>query len=130
MENQEEVGRSITKQGIRAIRLVLTTIKNRVYMNIWKVSGILAGNRISVVPDWAWNEKSGHEIVILGYTVSVDNLPDNFAEQLAVNRLNKILLNKDITLKNPREVDADNNLHCEVYLDDVNICKYFADFKN
>jgi len=96
-------------------------------MNSWKVIEILGGNKIKVLPNWRWNEKSGHAVVIIGYSVSLPDIPNEVAETLAKKRLATTILNKEIVLKNPVSVEG-GVLHCEVYLNDINIAKYFVDF--
>jgi hypothetical protein len=96
-------------------------------MNSWKVTEILSGNKIKVQPNWKWEGQSGHTVLIIGYAVSLSELPTEVAETLAKNRLLSTIKDKEVVLKNPIKI-VDDVLHCEVYLNDVNISKYFVDF--
>lgn len=96
-------------------------------MNSWKVTEILSGNKIKVQPNWKWEDQSGHTVIIIGYAVSLSGLPEEVAETLAKNRLSSTIKDKEVVLKNPTKIE-EGVLHCEVYLNDVNISKYFVDF--
>jgi hypothetical protein len=97
-------------------------------MNSWKVTEVLGGNKIKVLPNWKWKDQSGHTVLIIGYAVSLTDLPQEAAENLAKNRLISTIKDKEIVLKNPIKIDGDGVLHCEVYLNEVDVSKYFVDF--
>jgi hypothetical protein len=93
----------------------------------FKVTEILSGNKIRIVPKWVWNGQNGHEVIVNGYKVSLDGLPFEFAQSLAKNRLISTIKDKEITLKNPIKIE-EGVLYCDVYYNEINISKYFADF--
>jgi len=93
----------------------------------WKVIDILSGNHIKISPKWKWAGQSGDKVLVKGYLVSLSGLPAELAEVMAKNRLSSTIKDKEITLRNPTK--AENGvLYCDVFYNDINISKYFADF--
>lgn len=96
-------------------------------MSSWKVIDILSGNSISVTPSWKWNGQEGNKVVINGYLVSLPNLPNTVAEVMAKARLSSTIKDKEISLRNPT-IAENGTIYCDVFLNDIDISKYFVDF--
>ena len=95
---------------------------------MWKFNEIINGNTITVVPTWNWEGQSGNKVRISGYNTVVKNLPDDIANQIAMNRLKNLLTNKELSLVSPTKAES-GILHCEVLLNGVSLSKYFSDFE-
>ena len=111
---------------------------------IFRVVQILDGYTLEVKPSWHWENTmnnhifTGNKVKINGY--DFNNFKGNISEQtkhtFAKQKLETIFSNhlsgnsflKDkLTLISPSAV-ADEKLCCSVYLNDVNIAKYFPEF--
>ena len=101
-------------------------------MAVFRVTEIIDGNTIRVA-GWVWSAGSyqGTKVKIAGYTTSPASTEYGM---LLKNRLTNLLLGKDVELKNVTKADKgivqkDDILYCSVYLNDVDISKYFPELK-
>jgi len=99
-------------------------------MAIFRVTDIIDGNTIKVA-GWKWSTYLGSKVKILGYEPSP---PNTEYGMLLKNRLTTLLLGKDVELKNVVKAekgngDNDDLIYCYVYLNDVDISKYFPELK-
>jgi hypothetical protein len=89
----------------------------------FKVTKIVDCATIEITPKWRWLEEYGTTIKIQGYIAPAEN------NQYIIEKLTLLLLDKFVTLKNP--VGALNGiLNCSVFLNDVDVSKYFSELKS
>lgn len=96
---------------------------------MWKVEKIIDGNSIEVSPGWKLKDKSGNRIRINGYKLEMDLMPAEFAQSLAKDRLKTLIDGKEVQLNMEVEVNDSGELVCSVYLDGIDISKYFLEFR-
>jgi hypothetical protein len=95
-------------------------------MSEFNVISIIDANTIKVSPSWKWREKTGNLVKI---NLSIDNtsIPEI---EVFKSRLKDLLQDKFIELKNPTHIDEpEEKIYCYVFLNGVNISKYFPDIK-
>lgn len=98
-------------------------------MALFKVEKILSGNKIKVANGWSWGSHEGTKVQIAGYNPSTgaqDFIKLN--EDLAKDRLNHLINNKDVELGEVVRVDGDC-ITCMVYYNGIDISKYFPEYK-
>lgn len=99
----------------------------------FKVIEIIDCITIKTLPSWHWKNRDGKELTgdtirVLGY-----NSPTTENEKSASKKkLESLLLNKYVVLKNPVEILDNNmaNIGCNVFLNDVDIANYFPEFSS
>ena len=95
-------------------------------MALFKVTGIIDADTIRVSPNWVFQEKKGDIIKIVGYRT-----PSESSQIFATTRLKSLIYDKDVELKNAQFFNPDSQaLYCRVFLNGVDISKYFSDFGN
>lgn len=95
-------------------------------MALFTVTHIINGNTIKVQPGWTWNNVNGDLVQIKGYNVSPAYTT------LAIHRLNTLLINKQVELKNAVSTNLTingNEVVCSVYLNGIDISQYFPELK-
>lgn len=111
---------------------------------MYKTEKIIDANTIVVRPNWRFGSFTGNTVRILGYipVYSKEVTKNNndadikkMAEKMAKKRLEVLLLDKFIELKiRPTEtgecVNETGAMKCLVYLNNIEISKYFPDFEN
>lgn len=103
---------------------------------MYKVTGIIDGNTISVSPNWNMAGESGNLVQINGYKLEIsvkkDKFPEIFVKDLATNRLKTLLKDKLVELRlRPTETGEalkDGVLNCRIYLNSIDISTYFFEF--
>lgn len=102
-------------------------------MTTFKVIEIIDGDTIRVTPNFQWTAPTGQNIVgdklrILGYILP---LKQTYGYTYAKQKLEKLLLNKFVILKNAQYI---NELGiqwtaCEVLVDNVDVSYYFPEYR-
>ena len=93
----------------------------------FNVVEIIDGDTIRVSPKWTWNGREGDTVKILGYTTPVET-----RQAIAIERLNNLLKNKHVELRNAQNFVSPQSsaIACRVYLNGVDVSKYFPEFYN
>lgn len=96
---------------------------------MFTVKEIISGDQIEVTPGWLWEGHTGTKVVVLGYSTPRPNMP---GYEFAKKKLEALILNKEIELKNPRFYPElfGEKLVCRVYLNRVDIANFFPEFKS
>lgn len=89
------------------------------------VTEIIDGDTFKISPGWKWNNKKGDTIRPIGYDTPEQN---ESGYQEAKEKLEQLLLNKEIELKNPVKLSYDRIL-CDVFVDGKNLAEFFPDYK-
>jgi hypothetical protein len=89
------------------------------------VKNIVNENTIEVSPGWKWGEHKGNLVSIAGYTP-----PNNEQTKVFTKiKLDTLVKNKEIELKNATSAIG-TTIHCSVYLNEVDISKYFPELNS
>ncbi|KRB55909.1 hypothetical protein [Flavobacterium sp. Root186] len=102
-------------------------------MAAFKILQIVDGETIKVAPKWSLTTQDGTKLI--GETLKIRgyNLSNSSNKNYAVDKLNKLLTNKELILKNPQVIDRSNitdaKIICNVFVDDVDISNYFPEYK-
>lgn len=102
-------------------------------MTEFKVIGILDADTIIVSPEWKINLKDGSSLQGSKLRVHGYNPPsgNRYAYELTKRKLEALVLNKYVSLKNPYFLPKNENelapIACQVILNDVDISYYFSD---
>jgi len=90
------------------------------------VTQIINGITFRVIPGWKWNNYEGSLVVIKGIQT------DPSYNLLITHRLNNLLINRPIELKNATKIinlPEGTAIHCSVYLNEIDITQYFPEVK-
>ena len=90
----------------------------------FSVTEVVDGDTFKVSPNWSWNNQSGDIIRANGYNTPERGQP-GYEEAKA--ELTKLILNKNIDLKNPIRITY-GRLLCDVYLSEKNISETFSKY--
>jgi len=91
----------------------------------FKVIEIVDSNSIKVEPLWQFNGVSGN-LVKINSSIKNFQIPD---ADIFKKRLESLLFNQYVNLKNPVDIVEKNKLSCLVFLNGVDISSYFPDIK-
>ena len=102
-------------------------------MTPFKVIQVINGDTIKVAPNFQWTAPTGQNIAgdtlrVLGYILPVkQTYRYNYAKQ----KLEKLLLNKNIVLKNAQLINENNiqQTACEILVDNVDVAFYFPEYR-
>lgn len=92
----------------------------------YKIIEIIDGDTFKVSPEWKWNAHTSGTLVRLnGY-----NAPEKDQEgyREAKEKLENLILNKEVELKNPIRV-TDGRLLCDVYYEEKNLTEHLPEYK-
>lgn len=99
----------------------------------FKVIEVIDGETIKTLPTWNWKNRdgkqlSGETVKIRGYNIGNKN---KTLTGLAKTRLENLLLNKYISLRNPVELPSGDlrQIECMIFLNDVDISTYFPEYQ-
>lgn len=102
-------------------------------MTTFKVIDIIDGETIKLASNFKWN--SPHGRIMVGNTVKINgyNLPpkDTFAYNYVKEKLELLLKNKMVVLKNPilfKGLEGESII-CDVFIDNINVVSYFPEYK-
>lgn len=91
----------------------------------FEVIDIIDGGTFKVKPKWKWNEKEGDSVKAKGYNSPIQGEAANI---FATNKLKSLILNQLVELKTPAIIDDEGKVYCDVFLNGVNIAKYFPEY--
>ncbi len=92
----------------------------------FKVIEIIDGDTIKVSPNWVFEGRKGDIVKISGYNTPPENL-----QIYATSRLKTLVHNKEVELKDAHFFNPNSQaLFCRVFLNSVDISKYFTEFGN
>lgn len=96
-------------------------------MALFRVTHIIDGDTIKVSPNWVWDKREGDIVKVLGYTT-----PQETNQAYAIDKLSNLILNKNVELKAPQYYTSPKSaaIGCRVYLNGVDVSKYFPEFNN
>lgn len=95
-------------------------------MATFTVKGIIDADTIKVSPNWVFKERKGDTVKVVGYST-----PPESSQIFATTRLKNLLHGKEVELKGAHFFNPDSEaLFCRVFLNGVDISKYFSDFGN
>lgn len=91
----------------------------------FKVTKIMDGDTFEVSPNWKWNNQEGNVVRPSGY-----NTPEEGQQgyQAAKDKLSKLILGKEVDLKNPIKLSY-GRLLCDVYLNGKNLADFFPEYQ-
>jgi len=90
----------------------------------FKVTKVIDGDTFEVSPNWKWNNKEGDIVRSNGY-----NTPEEGEKgyKSAQEKLSKLILGKEVELKNPIKLTY-GRLLCDVYYNGKNLAAYFSEY--
>jgi len=91
----------------------------------FRVTSVGDGDTFDVTPNWQWDNKSGNTVRPRGYDAPEKYEPGH---QAAKEKLERLLLNKYVDLKNVIKITYDRLL-CDVYYDGKNLADYFPEYQ-
>lgn len=95
----------------------------------FKVTDIISASSIRVLPRWSWEDYAGDIINIKGFANIISSNTGEFIKK----KLETLLLNKEVELKNPSNPVRNNGndeITVSVYLNGVDISIYFPELKS
>ena len=87
----------------------------------FKVAEVIDGDTFEVSPGWEWNNQKGTVVRANGYDAPEEGEAGN---QAAKDRLTKLILGREVNLKNVARITY-GRLLCDVYYGGTNIAHYF-----
>ena len=91
----------------------------------FKVTEVIDGDTFKVSPGWKWNDKEGDTVRANGYDTPEQGQP---GYQEAKEKLEKLILGKDVELKNPIKITY-GRLLCDVYIGGKNLASFFPEYQ-
>ena len=90
-----------------------------------KVTEVIDGDTFKVSPCWKWNDKEGDTVRANGYDTPEQG---QVGYQAAKERLEELILGKDVELKNPIKITY-GRLLCDVYIAGKNLASFFPEYQ-
>lgn len=94
-------------------------------MATFTVTQIIDGDTFEVSPEWRWNGQTGTRVRPTGYDAPELGQPGS---QAAREKLARLILGKQVELRNPRAVDR-GRLVCDVYFQGRNLASFFPEYQ-
>lgn len=91
----------------------------------FKVTEVIDGDTFKVSPGWKWKDEEGDTVRANGYDAPEKDQP---GYQKAKEKLEKLILDKNVELKNPIKVTY-GRLLCDVYIGEKNVAIFFSEFQ-
>jgi len=88
----------------------------------FKVIRIIDGDTFEVSPNWQWENQEGNIVRPRGYDTPEEGQP---GYKIAKDKLTKLILNKEVELKNPVKLTY-SRLLCDVYYQGKRLAEYFS----
>ena len=91
----------------------------------FKVTKVIDGDTFEVSPNWKWDDKTGSVVRPTGY-----NTPEEGEQgyKAAKDKLTKLILGKEVELKNPVNLTYERLL-CDVEYNGKNLADYFPEYQ-
>jgi len=99
-------------------------VKKRLTMS-FKVIKIIDGDTFEVSPKWKWNNQEGNIVRANGYDTPEEGQP---GYQAAKDKLTRLILGKEVELKNPIKITY-GRLLCDVYYQGKNLVDYLPEYQ-
>jgi len=99
-------------------------VQSITFENRFKVVEIIDGDTFIISPGWKWNNEIGARIRPTGYDTPEKGEPQ-FQE--TKEKLEQLLLNKEVELKNPVKLSY-GRLLCDIYLNGRNLKTFFPKY--
>ena len=91
----------------------------------FEVTRVIDGDTFEMSSNWKWNDQTGRVVRVNGYDTPEEREP---GYQAAKDKLEDLILNKDVELKNPIRITY-GRLLCDVYYNGKNIADYFLEYQ-
>ncbi|MEW5799663.1 MAG: thermonuclease family protein [Bacteroidota bacterium] len=91
----------------------------------FKVTKVIDGDTFEVSPNWKWNNEEGNVVRPNGYDAPEEG---QAGYQAAKEKLTKLILGKDVELKNPIKLTY-GRLLCDVFVSGKNLADFFPEYK-
>lgn len=91
----------------------------------FEVVEVIDGDTFRVAQKWTWNNQTGDFVRPIGYDAPEEGEP---GYQTAKNKLTKLILGKEVSLKNPIKLTY-GRLLCDVYCNRRNLADYFPEYQ-
>ena len=92
----------------------------------FKVTEVIDGDTFDVSPGWKWKKSEGKRVRPTGYNTPEKEEP---YYQEKKDKLKKLILNKEVELKNAIKIIDGGRLLCDVYYEGKNLAEYFPECK-
>lgn len=92
----------------------------------FKVTRVIDGDTFEVSPRWNWNNQTGDTVRANGYDAPERGQP---GYQEAKEKLERLILNKSVELKNPIKITY-GRLLCDVYIGGRNLADFFPEYQS
>lgn len=91
----------------------------------FKVVKVIDGDTFEVSPNWKWNNQGGNIVRANGYNAPEQGQP---GYQVAKDKLTRLILGKEVELKNPIKITY-GRLLCDIYYQGKNLANYFPEYQ-
>ena len=91
----------------------------------FRATRIIDGDTFETSSNWKWNNQTGRVVRVNGYDTPEEG---KSGHQSAKDKLENLILNKDVELKNPIRITY-GRLLCDVYYNGKNIADYFPEYQ-
>jgi endonuclease YncB( thermonuclease family) len=91
----------------------------------FRVTEIIDGDTFKVSPNWKWNNQTGDTVRANGYDTPEKG---ELGYEAAKNKLEALILNKEVILRNPIRMTY-GRLLCDVYYQEMNIADHFHEYR-
>ena len=88
----------------------------------FKVTEVIDGDTFEVSPNWKWKEETGNRVRPTGYDTPEKGQP---GYEAAKDKLAKLILGKEVELKNPIKITY-GRLLCDVDYKEKKLADYFS----
>lgn len=90
----------------------------------FRVTTVFDGDTFAVIPNWQWNGAEGNRVRPTGYDAPELHKPGGQSAKL---KLERIVLGKDVELRNPKTIDR-GRLVTTVFINGRNLADYFTEY--
>lgn len=91
----------------------------------FKVIEVIDGDTFDVSPNWSWGDQEDKRVRANGYNAPEEGQP---GYQAAKEKLERLILNKEVELRNPINITY-GRLLCDVYYEGKNLADYFPEYQ-
>jgi endonuclease YncB( thermonuclease family) len=91
----------------------------------FRVIRVIDGDTFEVSPNWKWKDEIGNIVRANGYNTPEENNP---GYEAAKNKLEELILNKDVDLTNPIRITY-GRLLCDVIFANMNLKDHFPEYQ-
>jgi len=96
----------------------------------FKVLEIIDEYTIKVSPNWAWVTPEGKNLIGDKLRINGYIIPSSYNKTYAKEKLSRLLINREVILKNPQVINESNiKISCRVFIDNIDVSHYFPEYK-